>query len=491
MNLLAAINDANLFKRWLGDPSWAPWRAFLGALFGLEMSDEQLAVFKQCTGRTTAPTAAFTEAWLVCGRRGGKSSVLALVAVYLACFRDYREHLAPGEIATIRIMAADRAQARTIFRYVGALLRETPLLERLIERELAESFELSNRVSIEIGTASFKSVRGYSFAGVLCDEIAFWQSDEGSTNPDEEVLAALRPGLVTLPGAMLLCASSPYARKGALWAAFQRWHGKDDAPVLIWHAPTRTMNSSVPEEFIARELEKDHPRAAAEYLAEFRTDVESFVSLDAVRGCIGAGCRERGPSRQWRYWGFCDPSGGSNDAMTLAVAHREGNTVILDLVRERRPPFSPEAVVEEFAGVLRAYRCTSVVGDRYAGEWPRERFRIHFINYEVAEKSKSELYQSLLPLLNSRAIDLLDSDRLLHQLVGLERRTARGGKDSIDHARGAHDDLANAAAGAVELAASRPSGWRRERMPQPAVVTLKPRVVADGSERGAGWMARR
>jgi hypothetical protein len=101
-------------------------------------------------------------------------------------------------------MAANRAQARTIFRYVGALLRETPLLERLIVRELAESFELSNRVVIEIGTASFKSVRGYSFAGVLCDEIAFWQSDEGSTNPDEEVLAALRPGLVTLPGAMLL-----------------------------------------------------------------------------------------------------------------------------------------------------------------------------------------------------------------------------------------------------------------------------------------------
>jgi hypothetical protein len=95
MNLLEAIGDANLFKRWLGDPSWAPWRAFLGALFGLPMDAEQLAVFEQCTGRTTAPTAAFNEAWLVCGRRGGKSSVLALVAAYLAAFRDYREHLAP------------------------------------------------------------------------------------------------------------------------------------------------------------------------------------------------------------------------------------------------------------------------------------------------------------------------------------------------------------------------------------------------------------
>src|ERR1700679_2986198 len=104
MNILQAIADPNLFKRWLGDASWAPWRSFLASLFGLPMDHEALAIFKQCTGRTTAPTAAFNEAWLVCGRRGGKSSVLALVAVYLACFRDYREHLAPGEIATIRIM---------------------------------------------------------------------------------------------------------------------------------------------------------------------------------------------------------------------------------------------------------------------------------------------------------------------------------------------------------------------------------------------------
>ena len=40
----------------------------------------------------------------------------------------------------------------------------------------------------------------------------------------------------------------------------------------------------------------------------------------------------------------------------------------------------------------------------------------------------------------------------LAQLCGLERRTARGGRDSIDHAPGGHDDLANAVAGAAALA---------------------------------------
>lgn len=155
-----------------------------------------------------------TEGWLVCGRRAGKSFVLALCAVFLATFKDYRPYLAPGERATIMVIAADRKQARVIFRYIRALLTEVPMLARLIERETAEAFDLSNKVSIEVA-ASFRSTRGYTLVAALCDEIAFWPTDD-SAEPDREVLHALRPGMATIPGAMLLCASSPYARRGAL-----------------------------------------------------------------------------------------------------------------------------------------------------------------------------------------------------------------------------------------------------------------------------------
>jgi hypothetical protein len=60
-------------------------------------------------------------------------------------------------------------------------------------------------------------------------------------------------------------------------------------------------------------------------------------------------------------------------------------------------------------------------------------------------------------MINSGACDLLEHDRLTQQLVGLERRTARGGRDSIDHAPGAHDDVANACAGALVTAFKKPS----------------------------------
>ena len=116
----------------------------------------------------------------------------------------------------------------------------------------------------------------------------------------------------------------------------------------------------------------------------------------------------------------------------------------------------------------------------------RERFRQHGVNYEVADKSKSELYVALLPSVNSRAVDLLDDDRLVNQLVCLERRTARGGRDSVDHPRGGHDDLANAAAGAIWLAATKPASWNRET---PMPVWQPPRRWQDNiPANGCGWM---
>jgi hypothetical protein len=224
----------------------------------------------------------------------------------------------------------------------------------------------------------------------------------------------------------------------------------------VAHGTSRDFNSDLPQSIIDRAMARDAAAAAAEYMAQFRTDVETFIAREAIEACIEAGIRERPPARAQNYVAFVDPSGGSSDSMTLAIAHTEGKTQILDAVRERKPPFSPEAVVAEFASLLQQYRCSTVYGDRYGGEWPPEQFRKAGVHYENAEKSKSELYVDLLPLINSAAVDLLDHDRLTYQLLSLERRTSRSGKDSIDHAPGGHDDVANAVAGALVCAYIKP-----------------------------------
>ena len=116
---------------------------------------------------------------------------------------------------------------------------------------------------------------------------------------------------------------------------------------------------------------------------------------------------------------------------------------------EIRAPFDPEAAVGEFAATLRRYGVDRVVGDRYGGEWPRQRFREHGIAYEPSARPKSDLYLGLLPLLTTGRVELLDMPRLTAQLVNLERRTARSGKDSVDHILGGHDDIANSVAGVL------------------------------------------
>jgi hypothetical protein len=302
----------------------------------------------------------------------------------------------------------------------------------------------------EVRPASFRKLRGPTYIAVIADELAFWYVDAAYANPDVEILNAVEPGLATTGGPLIL-ASSPHARRGVLWEVFRRHHGAGGDPlILVAHGASRTLNPSLPQRVVDRALEKDRARATAEYLAEFRTDVEGFVSLEVVEACTGA-YREMLPAATIFYRAFTDPSGGSDDSFALAISHKSKDQIIIDAVREARPPFSPDAVVHDFAALLKSYRVSRVIGDRYAGEFPRELFRKHGIAYDLAKQTKSDLLRDLLPLLNSGRIVLPRNERLQGQIVGLERRTSAVGRDTISHPDRGHDDVANAVAGAAAL----------------------------------------
>ncbi len=172
------------------------------------------------------------------------------------------------------------------------------------------SAAISNRISIEVLTANLRTVRGRTVVASLCDELAFWMSDENSSSLDSEIIAALRPAAATIPGAVLLKASSPYARRGVLYEDHRKHFGQD-SDVLVWQADTRTMNPTVPQSFIDAETEKDPANAAAEYGAQFRTDVESFIAREVIDAAVVAARYELPPVMQHTYFAFVDPSGGS------------------------------------------------------------------------------------------------------------------------------------------------------------------------------------
>lgn len=473
MNILETIEDKNLFGPWFrNSATWTAWRAFLAALFGLDMDYRAKRVFRECTRRSTSPRGQVSEAWMVIGRRGGKSFISALIAVFLACFADYTKYLQPGETGVVMVICPDRKQARVVMRYVSALMNNVSLLKPLIAKETLQGIELTNAVNIEVHTASFRTVRGYTVISAIVDEIAFLRTEDAA-NPDDEIIAALRPAMSTIPGAMLLCLSSPYARKGALWTTYKDYFGKDSSDLLVWQAGSRVMNPSIPQSVIDRAMEKDPSAAQAEYLAQFRSDIESYIAPEAIEAVTIPGRFELAPVPGVKYQAFCDPSGGSADSFTLAISHEEDGRKVLDVIREVKPPFNPDSVVKEFAELLNKYWLNTVSGDRFGGVWPQAKFKEHGVTYKVAEKPKSDLYRELLPLINSAKCELLDNKRLFNQLTSLERRTGRGGKDTIDHPHGAHDDIANAIAGVMVsgIAVKRAGTWGSGTAQTKAVAT--------------------
>jgi hypothetical protein len=139
--------------------------------------------------------------------------------------------------------------------YCAGIINESPILRQLIVRQTAETIELDNRITIEVRSASFRRLRGPTLVAVVLDELAFFHSDE-SANPDVEIINSVRPALGTTSG-LLACISSPYARRGELWAAFKNEFGdKGDASILVAKGGTRESESEL-------RAEQDRPRVRA------------------------------------------------------------------------------------------------------------------------------------------------------------------------------------------------------------------------------------
>jgi len=450
LNIIDAIKSEQLFGASFKDLStWQAWITLFRAFFGLPMDDADLELYRQCTGRKNPPKGPFRELWCIVGRRGGKSFMSAVIAIWLGLFKDYRKYLTSGERGTVMIISADRAQSQVILRYVKGILHASPIFSQYIESELKESIDLindyGNRICIEVMSCSYRAIRGRTVLAALLDEASFWRVE--GQNPDKEVLAALRPSMASIPSSKLIAISSPYARFGSVFEAFTDYYASDDPDVLVWRAPTRFMNPTIAQDYIDKQLKKDPSSATAEYLAEFREDIESFLSREAVESCaILPG--DLAPEGHRTYFAFVDPSGGKGDQFTLAIGYRSYRDEKLKtaLLRGWNLP-DPEVAVIDIVDILKHFRISTVMGDRYAAGWTQSAFTKRGIDYQTCPKAKSDLYLSMEGYVNSQRLEIPQNPDLIEELLNLDRTRGKSGKDRVDHPRGRHDDLANAVAG--------------------------------------------
>lgn len=448
--IVEAMTDPQLFGNTFQGDSWETWRSVLSAAFALPMTEDQVETFKRLAGDREPPCKRVSELVVLAGRRSAKTQTMSATAVYLgtigAALDGTLANLSTGERGVIAILAVDRQQAKVAMSYVRAFVEESPILARMVERINTESVELTNKVSIEVHTSSYRAIRGRTLLAAIFDEASFWRSDQ-SANPDLEIYRAAIPALATT-GGMLLAISSPYSRRGLM---YQKWkkHFGQDGDVLVIQGSTQDFNPTIPQAIIDQALEDDPEAAKSEWLGQFRSDIASFLQRDQVEQCVRPGLLELPYDSKHRYTAFVDPAGGGQDEFCMAISHVEDQTAIIDVVRAERGV--PASIVGEYAQTLKAYRITEVVGDRYGGSWPADEFQKHGIRYQTADQSKSDLYVDLLPRINSGRVELPPDEKLIGQLINLERRTGRSGKDSIDHGPGQHDDRANVVAGAASI----------------------------------------
>jgi hypothetical protein len=363
------------------------------------------------------------------------------------------------------LLGKDKRQAAILRRYCHGLL-QVKKLRREIKRETGDVIEFRNGGVLEIASNDVGLVRGRSAVAVIGSECAYWKSEEHSINQDEEVIGAAEPSMALCPdGGHLLLGSTVYRRQGLMYRMYKDLFGNDQTNDICWFAPSRVMNPLLKQAVVDAALAHDLHKANAEFFGIWREDQEDCYPPDALDACTDTNVLERPPLPFVSYFAFFDSATGTGrEAFALTIAHREGDKVVIDAIRERKPRFVPSDVVREFSDLLKTYRIRQITGDKFMGglefEWQR-----NGIHYVESEFTKTEYYIRFLPMILAHHVRLLDNATLRTQLLALERKIV-GGHEQIDHPKhiNAFDDVANCAAAVCVLADDRQGGFTASDM---------------------------
>lgn len=364
------------------------------------------------------------------------------------------------------IIANTEKQADDDFDLLKKIIRKNPALSSEVVIKDKEIERTDGRGTFVILPArDVSGLHGKTFAFIGYDEIHGYKS--------YDVLEALAPDPTRDVLEWFTSYNTIFNRTGVpLYDLIQVGKsGSDPRMLFSWYAGDFTTDPA------AQNLEpeaKANPSMAswgnAGYLAQQRRRLPShkfrrlhlnlagmpggtFYDSERIEGCTVTGRRELKPQPGIEYRGFVDMSGGSNDDAACAASHFDAVTgkAVLDFVitQTGQPPFNPRAAVKKFAEKLKDYGISRVQGDRYAGETFRADFQDESISYELCPFTKHQIYEALEPLINAEEVELLDVSKMQEQLLGLVVRNQK-----IDHLSGEHDDMINAAAGALRLAAA-------------------------------------
>lgn len=414
----------------------------------------------------------------ILGRRSGKSShITALAVLYEVLFGGHMAHVMPGQDVVVPYIAQDLATAKANMIAIALMAQRVPLLAKQLVSATRDKIELRNGLTILPEPPAIKTGRGFAMPVVIGDEVGFWYRTAEAANPDYEVQRAVSYAQLQFPRAKQILISTPYTEEGLLWDYHRAGTGghklspedrAEYADTLVLQASTACMENPRISRRRLEKLQRDDAEAfVRESLAVFVSSLSGFLPADGVHEA----CSKHGTERtriqneinEWRptYVAAMDPA-FRHDTFAFTICHMDAEgRVVQDLLRTWTPDsklkqrLDPAAIMAEIGGLVAHWGINLVYSDQYQLEALQQlALQYHFtiIGRDFTGASKAKMYGSLLYLIRTNKLRLLDIPVIITQLTQLQKKLNPMGHVQIAAPPGKHDDVASVIALATSVA---------------------------------------
>lgn len=429
----------------------------------IELSENQKRILKEFYD----PEQFYTELLLACGRKSGKTLLVAIIALYevykLLLTPDLHKKygLIPNSRIYIMVVATSREQALGVtYNYIRALAEGSWYLSDYIVNLTSEEIEFAKNIVIRCQACSSRSGRGFATWMNIYDEIAHMQTSHSNMAGDQ-VYNALQPNLKVFRGdGKTICISSPAGMEGIFWELFktgeaidvlqpQPEHGKQKWRA-VWQLPTWQMNPTLPRNHpeLVKEFEADPDNFEMEYGAIFANVVNPALHIKQIMDCaIGQMIDPDVPERKIPRVVILDPATIGNSYGVVMGHLTSKDKVIVDLVRpfkgtKKRPVNINE--VENFVRMLcRNFKIVHIGIDQHQSystvqKFQREGKPIRLVH--ITPKLNMDMYGELIRRINTERIEYPDLDVVTESFKFLQKKFTGWGW-RVEAAHGHLDDV--------------------------------------------------
>ena len=448
MNIIEFATDKNYLG--LSFKDRPAQEVVLRSIYGLPLDDKQLEIYQQLTGnkKEFEPGQTKIETILALGGRSGKSLMASIIGIYEATRDKWKKYLNKGEAGYVVIVATRQKQAEQI---IGAnclrMLENAPLLKGLIKDSTQSEITLKNGMKILSLPSSSTAGRGLPTICIIFDEIAHFYNE--GVKADENIFNSLIPRMAQFPDAKIIMISTPSAKQGLFWNYFDQ--GFQVPGRFTAQAPTIFMNPLVNKSFLEREKKRDIDNYNREFLAQFSEKVEAFFPYDLVVNSLKL-AGDLPYKEGIIYYPGIDASGlAGRDKFSLAISHKQGKDVYVDLVRSWNLS-DPDPIMKDIKELSKIYHFNSISIDRYARGWVQNALqKIGLIVH--TRPNLAEIYVNLKSLMLGNNLYLPDNPGIKKAFLNTQAYFGRNNALSIAHERTdeGHADEADAIATSIFL----------------------------------------